>query len=427
MGTGANTPLPGPKPPLPSTLLAEKLSKEDKPWMKEKDTRSRASYWVTLFMFILGIGGAAALSWRGWVDGGSEMIPESQLCSVFSDDFSSLDVDSDGSKWTRDVELGGFGNNEFEMTTNSANNLFVKNNQLYIMPTLTTADADAGISYQGLFDGAQYDVHGCTATSQTNCTVSSSNSSGTTIPPVMSARISTKNYTNGAIKYGKVEVIAKNPKGDWLWPAIWMLPKDSPYGEWPMSGEIDIMEARGNGLDYGAQGANVVRSSLTWGPMESLTKRAYGWQTMKRKTYAEDFHTYTLEWTGDFMKAYVDSRLKAMIDFKTTGSGGKSFWTRGDFPKTAQNGSSEVVVPNPYDGHSPMAPFDTEFYLIMNVAAGGTSGWFPDGVSDKPWIDGSSTAIRSFAEKQADWSATWPSSEDDRAMRVKSVKMWKLC
>ena len=129
-------------------------------------------------------------------------------------------------------------NNEFEMTTNSDNNLFVKNNELYIMPTLTTATG--GISYSGLFDGSKYSLDGCTATSDVNCTVSSSNSSGTTIPPVMSARISTRNYTNGAIKYGKVEVNAKLPTGDWLWPAIWMLPKDSTYGDWPISGEIDV-------------------------------------------------------------------------------------------------------------------------------------------------------------------------------------------
>ena len=84
-------------------------------------------------------------------------------------------------------------------------------------------------------------------------------------------------------------------------------------------------------------------------------------------------------------------------------------------------------VQNVYSKGSAAAPFDQEFYLIMNVAAGGTSGWFPDGVGDKPWLDQSSTAIRDFTEKQATWSATWPSSEDDRAMRVKSVKMWKLC
>lgn len=43
-----------------------------------------------------------------------------------------------------------------------------------------------------------------------------------------------------SIAYGKIEVRAKIPRGDWLWPAIWMLPKDNKYGAWPMSGEIDV-------------------------------------------------------------------------------------------------------------------------------------------------------------------------------------------
>ena len=34
----------------------------------------------------------------------------------------------------------------------------------------------------------------------------------------------------------------------------------------------------------------------------------------------------------------------------------------------------------------------TEFYLIMNVAVGGTNGWFPDNVGDKPWLDKSDCA-----------------------------------
>ena len=55
---------------------------------------------------------------------------------------------------------------------------------------------------------------------------------------MQSARISTIN--SATIAFGKVEVRAKLPKGDWLWPAIWMLPKDNKYGAWPLSGEIDV-------------------------------------------------------------------------------------------------------------------------------------------------------------------------------------------
>jgi beta-glucanase (GH16 family) len=36
-------------------------------------------------------------------------------------------------------------------------------------------------------------------------------------------------------------VEAKLPKGDWLWPAIWLLPEKNAYGQWPASGEIDLM------------------------------------------------------------------------------------------------------------------------------------------------------------------------------------------
>lgn len=43
---------------------------------------------------------------------------------------------------------------------------------------------------------------------------------------------------------------ARLPRGDWLWPAIWMLPVRQDYGPWPMSGEIDIIESRGNDPSY---------------------------------------------------------------------------------------------------------------------------------------------------------------------------------
>ena len=74
---------------------------------------------------------------------------------VLNENFDSLDLDN---TWTRDVELGGFGNGEFQMTTDSSDNLFVRNGQLYIMPTLTsdTLGTDA------ILDGGNYTLDGCT-------------------------------------------------------------------------------------------------------------------------------------------------------------------------------------------------------------------------------------------------------------------------
>ena len=42
------------------------------------------------------------------------------------------------------------------------------------------------------------------------------------------------------------------------------------------------------------------------------------------------------------------------------------------------------------------APFDRDFYLILNVAVGGKNGWFPENQGNKPWLDGSSAAMRDF-------------------------------
>jgi hypothetical protein len=63
------------------------------------------------------------------------------------------------------------------------------------------------------------------------------------------------------------------------------------------------MEARGNGPLYAKQGMNVVRGSLNWGPMTELNRvwKTYGWWAMRRGTFGQDFHTYSLEWDQDFM------------------------------------------------------------------------------------------------------------------------------
>ncbi|KAF8911326.1 concanavalin A-like lectin/glucanase domain-containing protein [Mucidula mucida] len=403
------------KPPGPSTKIPGKLTKEDKPWMVKKAGKERAAWWITVFCFFLGVGGAAVLVWRGIAD--VELLSDSELCSVLDEDWSNGISDDN---WARDVQLGGFGNGEFQICTADSKNSYIQDNQLYIMPTLTSDD----IGKDSVLDGFTYKVDSCSTNNASACTAKSSKSGHTVINPVMSARLTTKG--KHTIKYGKVEVRAKLPRGDWLWPAIWMLPQDdSVYGQWPMGGEIDIMEARGNGPDYGAQGYNFVRASLNYGPMASLITKIYGWWQVKRGGYNEGFHTYTLEWSKDWMRIYVDSRLHAMLDLGVRKEK-QSFFERGNYPETAQNGSSEVVVPNPWEFGSWMAPYDQDFYLIINVAAGGTSGWFPDGVGDKPWHDGSSSAMYDFANKQDTWSATWPTNPDDRAFRIDSVKMWKL-
>lgn len=101
-----------------------------------------------------------------------------------------------------------------------------------------------------------------------------------------------------------------------------MLPKDEAYGPWPLSGEIDIVESRGNGIRYTARcvptiyqtvpyihfltfysGSNYVQGSLNWGPTDFLNgvSKSYSWWQERRKSFASEFRTYALEWTQDWL------------------------------------------------------------------------------------------------------------------------------
>ncbi|KAI0827191.1 concanavalin A-like lectin/glucanase [Trametes gibbosa] len=407
------------KPLMPSSRLPEKLSLEEKPWLKQRDCRDRASWWLTFVAMMLGVGGAAVLCFFGFSS--VDLLKDSDLCMVLNENFDTLDLSG---TWTRDVELGGFGNGEFQMTTDSSDNLYVQDGELYIMPTLTSDK----LGKDAITDGGSVDLgDACTTSNKTACSVKSDKGGKNALQPVQSARISTIGSTS--IAYGKVEVRAKLPRGDWLWPAIWMLPKDNKYGVWPLSGEIDIMEARGNAPSYAAQGVNFVRASLNYGVLQTVQTHIFGWWSQKQSSYDKDFHVYAIEWTPDWMRFYVDTRLQAMMNLKITGKGGKDFFKRGNYPATATNGSAVAVVVDDIwsaQGGSPAAPFDQEFYLILDLAAGGTSGWFPDNVGGKPWFDGSRDAMWDFANAQDTWAATWPSDANDRAFRIDYVRMYKL-
>lgn len=141
-----------------------------------------------------------------------------------------------------------------------------------------------------------------------------------------------------------------------------------------------------------------VRGSLNWGPFSWLNgvSTTFGWWTNRRRTFADDFHTYALEWNEDFMRIYVDSRLTYMLNLRFN----EPFFQRGKFPTVVANGSTFINLEDPWkNGTRNVAPFDQPFYLVMNVAVGGTNGWFPDGVSDKPWLDGSLSALRFLSPK----------------------------
>jgi Glycosyl hydrolases family 16 len=229
----------------------------DKPWLKDKDPREK---WVTILPIIgmlLGCGLAAYLGYSGWAS-----VETHKFCLVYEDDFSTFRDDI----WKHEVQVGGFGTGEFEWTTADSANSYVVNDTLVIMPTLT----DEVLSLDQVNNGYTLNLTTqgtCTSPDWHQCVAISNSTSQTVINPVRSARLTTK--ATKSIKYGKVEVVAKLPVGDWLWPAIWMMPVNDTYGQWPNSGEIDIMESRGNSIKYDLGGIDSYSSTLHWGSILS--------------------------------------------------------------------------------------------------------------------------------------------------------------
>jgi beta-glucanase (GH16 family) len=138
----------------------------------------------------------------------------------------------------------------------------------------------------------------------------------------------------GDWRYGKVEVSVKVPVGKGTWPAVWMMPTYSEYGGWPRSGEIDIMEYVGfephklfHTVHYEGTGGSGHESSGTsytfTQPYNQFIKFTLVWTPEKIEWYANDV------WKHTFFKNSDDSRR----------------W-----------------------------PFNKEFYLILNLAYGGSWG-----------------------------------------------------
>ena len=166
--------------------------------------------------------------------------------------------------------------------------------------------------------------------------------------PYTSARLWTK-PTFGAT-YGRFEAKIRLPEGDGLWPAYWMMPRDDVYGGWAASGEIDIMEAKGRLL---GQSSGAIHYGGQW-PDNTFTHGEY---TFPEGEDITDFNVYAVEWEEGEIRWYVNGDL---------------FFTADEW-HTA--------------GHDFPAPFDQDFYLLLNLAVGGHFDGYrtpPDSLFDDP-------------------------------------------
>ncbi|EAW08576.1 glycosyl hydrolase family protein [Aspergillus clavatus NRRL 1] len=414
--TGSSTATARPRRRFQSSRL---IGEYEKPWLQ---TGKRRWDWDrTIFYSAIGI----ALALSGFICYHSvASVPKNDYCLILDDDFSTLDTNT----WNHEVQLNGWGTGSFDWTTSDPRNSFVDAEGLHIVPTLTLQDTD--ITPAQMVDGHVVNLTAagtCTTQDQrlsnlttvSKCSIRSNVTAGQIINPVRSARLTTAGKK--MIKYGRVEVVAKLPAGDWLWPAIWMMPQDSVYGPWPASGEIDIAESRGNDAQRYPLGNNIISSSMHWGTIydNDAYKLSTGEWGSKRTKYSDGYHTFGLEWSEKYLFTWLDGRLRQVLFFDFTKN--KNMWTYGKFAGTDVNGSAPY---NPWSSGVFNTPFDQPFYLILNVAVGATNGYFPDQVGSKPWMDKSDTSMRDFWMANSSWLPTWGDTHS-RAMIVKSVRMWQ--
>jgi len=220
---------------------------------------------------------------------------------VWQDEFDGSQIDR--TKWGHEVNAQGGGNNELQYYTSRAENSFVKDGVLVIRALKER--------YTGTEGTREY----------------------------TSARMRT--FHRGDWKYGRFDIRAMLPRGQGLWPAIWMLPTDWLYGGWAASGEIDIMELVGHEpnkvhgtLHYGGEWPNNVSSGLS--------------RTLPQGDFSNELHVFRLEWEPTEFRWYVDDQL-----YQT-----QKQWR-------TQN--------RPYP-----APFDQRFHMLLNVAVGGNWPGNPD-------------------------------------------------
>lgn len=218
---------------------------------------------------------------------------------VWADEFNAAEINLDC--WTHEVGngSGGWGNNELQYYTSSSENSYISDGKLIIE------------AKQQSIGGSNYS----------------------------SARMITagkKEYT-----YGRVDVRAKLPEGQGIWPAIWMLGGDIFTDGWPACGEIDIMELVGHE-------PNKSHGTAHWGNQGGQsTHQGNAYTLSSGNKYSDEFHVFSIIWENNSIKWLVDDQQFFSI-------------TDTNVTNTAY-------------------PFNDDFFFILNVAVGGNWPGNPDG------------------------------------------------
>jgi beta-glucanase (GH16 family) len=218
----------------------------------------------------------------------------------WNDEFNGSSIDQNN--WNYDLGASGWGNNELQNYTSQSANSYIANGSLVI-------EAIKG-------PNGNY----------------------------TSARMITKGKRT--FQYGRIDIRAKLPRGQGIWPALWMLGSNIDNVGWPACGEIDIME-------YLGHQTSTVHGTAHWGAQGSTSSQSSSSRyDLTSGNFYDKFHVFSIIWEPNKIRWYMDDQLFHTVTTSTTGA---AAWR-----------------------------FNQEFFFIFNIAVGGNWPGYPDATTQFP-------------------------------------------
>ncbi|XP_058462954.1 beta-1,3-glucan-binding protein-like [Malaya genurostris] len=303
-----------------------------------------------------------------------------KVCSgklIFEETFNTEFIN--GQKWRIENRFASDPDNEFVVYADFKENIQVRNGKLLIKPTLFESKFGPGTTNTKFMFGSE-----CTGVQNSRDCIRDRKIDFDMIPPTLSSQIST--YHSFKFLYGKILIRAKLPKGDWIFPQLYLRPSNEFYGrDEYASGLMRVAFVPG-----GPRQRNQLSGGLILNNAEPL--RCSKMCTLTRpRQWSDDFHEYGLTWSPKGIYMEVNKEVYCHID--------------------PEEGFYREMITKPQIANlwklsgNKMAPFDREFYISLGVGVGGHYDFHL--FQDKPWKDLSVKAMHSFWSARDSWYSTW--------------------
>ncbi|XP_041772752.1 gram-negative bacteria-binding protein 1 [Anopheles merus] len=314
-------------------------------------------------------------------------------------------------KWQHEVRIPlDTDSAEFVSYQSSPENSYIAAGRLVIVPTLVTQTAD--YTDERIRTG-ELTLAGCTSPTNNPYECQRKAARSTILPPVVSAKLNTKHFFR--FRYGRVEIRAKLPKGDWIFPQLYLQPYENYYGYADYaSGQMWIAHILANRMLAAADGRQIDGHRLRGGVLITNTgpvRSDFLRSNLNEEHFADRFHVYGLVWTPEQILLTVDGFQYGAL--------------RTNFRQHAQQ--HNLTQANLWSADAPLAPFDREFYVSLGVGVGGVKD-FPDhsltgpSRTAKPWNNTSPKAEYFFYQNRNTWFRTWTEPE----LTVDYVRVYAL-